>query len=67
MLAHGAASARQVLEAAGAARILDSGRVMNFAHYMGTARVGAETRRHRSRSGEPGTRRPQTSSLWTAA
>ena len=42
MLAHGAASARQVLEAAGAARILDSGRVMNFAHYMGTARMGRD-------------------------
>jgi choline dehydrogenase-like flavoprotein len=40
MLAHGAASARQVLEAAGASRVLDSGRVMNFAHYMGTARMG---------------------------
>jgi choline dehydrogenase-like flavoprotein len=40
MLAHGAASARQVLEAARATRILDSGRVMNFAHYMGTARMG---------------------------
>ena len=40
MLAHGTAAARQVLEAAGAERILDSGRVMNFAHYMGTARMG---------------------------
>ncbi len=40
MLAHGAAAARQVLEAAGAVRILDSGRVTNFAHYMGTARMG---------------------------
>jgi choline dehydrogenase-like flavoprotein len=41
LLAHGAASARQVLEAAGASRILDSGRVQNFAHYMGTARMGS--------------------------
>ena len=40
LLEHGAASARQVLEAAGASRILDSGRVQNFAHYMGTARMG---------------------------
>jgi choline dehydrogenase-like flavoprotein len=42
MLAHGAASARQVLEAAGAIRVLDSGRVANFAHYMGTARMGRD-------------------------
>jgi choline dehydrogenase-like flavoprotein len=42
MLAHGATSARQVLEAAGASRILDSGRVANFAHYMGTARMGSD-------------------------
>ena len=42
MLAHGAASARRVLEAAGASRILDSGRVMNFAHYMGTAPMGRD-------------------------
>ncbi|HEU4690802.1 MAG TPA: GMC family oxidoreductase [Vicinamibacterales bacterium] len=45
MLGHGAASARQVLEAAGAARILDSGRVGNFAHYMGTARMGHDPER----------------------
>jgi choline dehydrogenase-like flavoprotein len=42
MLVHGAAAARHVLEAAGARRILDSGRVMNFAHYMGTARMGRD-------------------------
>jgi choline dehydrogenase-like flavoprotein len=42
MLAHGVASARQVLEAAGASRVLDSGRVANFAHYMGTARMGSD-------------------------
>jgi hypothetical protein len=41
----GAASARHMLEAAGAARILDSGRVMNFAHYMGTARMGHDPAR----------------------
>jgi choline dehydrogenase-like flavoprotein len=45
MLEHGAASARHVLEAAGATRILDSGRVMNFAHYMGTARMGHDPAR----------------------
>jgi choline dehydrogenase-like flavoprotein len=45
MLAHGAARAREVLEAAGARRILDSGRVGNFAHYMGTARMGGDPRR----------------------
>lgn len=44
LLAHGAASARQVLEAAGARRVLDSGRVQNFAHYMGTARLGSDPR-----------------------
>ena len=42
MLAHGAGAARQVLEAAGAAQIFDSGRVQNFAHYMGTARMGRD-------------------------
>ena len=31
-----------MLEAAGASRILDSGRVQNFAHYMGTARMGSD-------------------------
>jgi len=40
ILAHGAEAARQVLEAAGAVQVLDSGRVANFAHYMGTARMG---------------------------
>jgi choline dehydrogenase-like flavoprotein len=44
MLAHGASSARHVLEAAGAVRVLDSGRVANFAHYMGTARMGSDPR-----------------------
>ena len=28
----------------GARRVLDSGRVANFAHYMGTARMGADPR-----------------------
>jgi choline dehydrogenase-like flavoprotein len=42
MLAHGAAAARQVLEAAGAAQVFDSGRMTNFAHYMGTARMGRD-------------------------
>ncbi len=40
MLTHGAEAARRVLESAGAARVFDSGRVQNFAHYMGTARMG---------------------------
>ncbi len=40
MLAHGVEAARQVLEAAGAAEVLDAGRTGNFAHYMGTARMG---------------------------
>ena len=44
MLAHGAAAARQVLEAAGAIEVMDSGRVGNFAHYMGTARMGNDPR-----------------------
>lgn len=44
MLAHGAASARQVLEVAGAVEVMDSGRVANFAHYMGTARMGSDPR-----------------------
>jgi choline dehydrogenase-like flavoprotein len=44
LLTHGAESARRVLEAAGAKRVLDSGRVGNFAHYMGTARMGADPR-----------------------
>jgi choline dehydrogenase-like flavoprotein len=42
MLQHGSTAARQVLEAAGARTILDSGRIMNFAHYMGTARMGSD-------------------------
>ena len=33
-----------MLEAAGARRILDSGRLQNFAHYMGTARMGSDPR-----------------------
>ena len=44
MLKHGAGMARQILEAAGARTILDSGRVTNFAHYMGTARMGDDPR-----------------------
>lgn len=44
MLAHGAAAARQVLEAAGAVEVMDSGRIGNFAHYMGTARMGNDPR-----------------------
>ena len=34
-----------MLEAAGARTVLDSGRIMNFAHYMGTARMGTDPRR----------------------
>jgi choline dehydrogenase-like flavoprotein len=45
MLAHGAASARAVLEAAGAASIFDNGVIGNFAHYMGTVRMGADPHR----------------------
>lgn len=45
MLQHGATAARQALEAAGARTIMDTGRIMNFAHYMGTARMGADPRR----------------------
>ena len=40
MLNHGVSAARQVLEAAGAVRIMDAERMGNFAHYMGTARMG---------------------------
>jgi choline dehydrogenase-like flavoprotein len=45
MLAHGAASARAVLEAAGAASIFDNDVIGNFAHYMGTVRMGADPHR----------------------
>ena len=45
ILQHGAIAARQVLEAAGARTIFDTGRVMNFAHYMGTARMGTDPQR----------------------
>ena len=45
ILQHGAHAARQVLEAAGARTIFDSGRVANFAHYMGTARMGTDSKR----------------------
>ena len=45
LLQHGANAARQVLEAAGARTVFDNGRVMNFAHYMGTARMGTDPRR----------------------
>ena len=44
MLRHGADAARQILQAAGARTILDSGRTTNFAHYMGTARMGTDPR-----------------------
>ena len=40
MLKHGVNAARQVLEAAGAVQIMDAERIGNFAHYMGTARMG---------------------------
>jgi len=42
MLAHGAARARELLEAAGAIEILDNGVVSPFAHLMGTARMGSD-------------------------
>ena len=45
MLAHGAASARRVLEASGAVDVRDNGRIGFFAHLMGTARMGSDPRR----------------------
>jgi choline dehydrogenase-like flavoprotein len=42
MLQHGSNAARHVFEAAGARTILDTGRIMNFAHSMGTARMGSD-------------------------
>jgi choline dehydrogenase-like flavoprotein len=45
ILEHGARTARQALEAAGARNILDSGNVSLFAHLMGTARMGDDPRR----------------------
>ena len=45
MLGHGAARAREWLEAAGAEEIQDSPRVWNWAHYMGTARMGSDPKR----------------------
>jgi choline dehydrogenase-like flavoprotein len=45
MLEHGARAARQVLEAAGALEIRDSGAPNVFAHLMGTARMGTDPRR----------------------
>ncbi len=45
LLEHGAAMARQALEAAGAAEILDSGTVTPAYHLMGTARMGIDPRR----------------------
>jgi choline dehydrogenase-like flavoprotein len=42
MLAHGAASARQALQAAGALAVRDNGRIGYFAHLMGTARMGSD-------------------------
>lgn len=40
MIGHGAAMARQALEAAGAIQILDRGPIQPAAHLMGTARMG---------------------------
>jgi choline dehydrogenase-like flavoprotein len=45
ILRHGAGSARQALEAAGAREVLDSGTVTVFAHLMGTARMGDDPAR----------------------
>ncbi len=42
MLDHGAAKARQVLEAAGAIEILDSGPIQPAFHLLGTARMGSD-------------------------
>jgi choline dehydrogenase-like flavoprotein len=44
MLEHGVAMARQVLEAAGAVEILDSGMINPAFHLMGTARMGSDPR-----------------------
>jgi choline dehydrogenase-like flavoprotein len=45
MLEHGARMARQVLEAAGAFEVRDTGAPNVFAHLMGTARMGTDPRR----------------------
>ena len=45
MLEHGARAARQVLEAAGAVQVRDTGAPNVFAHLMGTARMGSDPRR----------------------
>lgn len=45
MLEHGARAARQVLDAAGAVQIRDTGAPNVFAHLMGTARMGTDARR----------------------
>jgi len=45
MLKHGAGTARQILEAAGAKEVLDNGNVSVFAHLMGAARMGSDPRR----------------------
>jgi choline dehydrogenase-like flavoprotein len=45
MLEHGARSARQLLEAAGARQIRDTGGPNVFAHLMGTARMGSDPHR----------------------
>ncbi len=44
MVEHGAAMARQVLEAAGAAEVLDSGIIQPAFHLLGTARMGNDPR-----------------------
>jgi choline dehydrogenase-like flavoprotein len=43
MLDHGAARARELLEAAGAVEVIDPGNA-NMAHLMGTARMGNDRR-----------------------
>jgi choline dehydrogenase-like flavoprotein len=45
MLKDGAARARELLLAAGAQQIIDRGTTENWAHYMGTARMGTDPRR----------------------
>jgi choline dehydrogenase-like flavoprotein len=44
-LTHGVARAREALQAAGAVELLDDGMKFNWAHLMGTARMGADPRR----------------------
>jgi choline dehydrogenase-like flavoprotein len=45
MLEHGAARAREVLEAAGAVTVLDSGIIQPAFHLLGTARMGTDPKR----------------------